>query len=82
MSEQLRTMLERAVGQAPGSRLTGDQMVAAGRARVRRRRAVGVGSAVGALALAGAVWLGVGDGPGLTVGVKAADAACKTPMST
>ncbi|PZU44847.1 MAG: hypothetical protein DI571_06945 [Arsenicicoccus sp.] len=66
MSEQLRTMLERAVGQAPGSRLTGDQMVAAGRARVRRRRAVGVGSAVGALALAGAVWLGVGDGPGLT----------------
>lgn len=63
MSEQLSTMLERAVGQAPGSRLTGEQMVAAGRARVRRRRAVGVGSAVGALALAGAVWLGVGDGP-------------------
>ncbi|WP_298748934.1 hypothetical protein [uncultured Serinicoccus sp.] len=63
MSEELSTLLERAVRDAPGARVTGEQMVMAGRTRVRRRRAVGVGSAVGGLALAGILWAGLGAGP-------------------
>ena len=62
MSEQLNSMLERAVHHSPESRLTVEEMLAAGRARVRRRRAVGAGSAIGALALAGVVWVGLGGG--------------------
>ncbi|KUG55779.1 hypothetical protein AVL62_05690 [Serinicoccus chungangensis] len=62
MSEQLNSMLERAVHHSPGPRVTGEEMLAAGRARVRRRRAVGAGSAIGAFALAGVVWVGLGGG--------------------
>ncbi|ANS78752.1 hypothetical protein SGUI_1356 [Serinicoccus hydrothermalis] len=61
MSEQLTQELRRAVGQAPPTHLSTGALLAEGRRRVRRRRAVGLGSGVGALALVGSVWLGLGD---------------------
>lgn len=52
----LSQLLDRAVEHAPDIDLGGEQMLTAGKRRVRQRRTVAGGTAVGALALAAAVW--------------------------
>ncbi|AXH97279.1 hypothetical protein [Ornithinimicrobium avium] len=70
MSEhQLSELLDRAVHDAPPMHLTGEAMLEAGRGRVRRRRATGIGVAVGSLAVVAAVWGGLaGGGSGMLTG--------------
>lgn len=66
MSEpQLTDLLDRAVHHAPPMHLTGEALLAAGRGRVRRRRATGAGALAGALAIGAAVWGGPGGGGSL-----------------
>lgn len=66
---QLSQLLDRAVHEAPPMHLDGAAMLAAGRGRVRRRRAVGAGGALGVVALAGALWFAPG-GPGTPTGLE------------
>ncbi len=69
MSErQVSELLDRAVRDAPHMHLSGNAMLAAGRGRVRRRRAVGAGGVLGAAALVAAVWAGVTGGDGSLLG--------------
>ena len=67
MSEpQLTHLLDRAVHHAPPMHLDGQDLLAAGKGRVRRRRAGAAGLVAGALAVTAAVWGGLsggGDGP-------------------
>lgn len=65
---QLAELLDRAVHHAPQMHLTGDDMLAAGRGRVRRRRAVGIGGALGAAAIVAALWGGLAGGDGTPLG--------------
>lgn len=65
---QLAEMLDRAVNHAPQMHVTGDDMLAAGKGRVRRRRAVGIGAALGTAALVAAVWSGLAGGDGTLLG--------------
>ena len=66
---QLSQLLDRAVQEAPPMHLDGATMLAAGRGRVRRRRAVGAGGVLGVVALAGALWFAPG-GPGTPTGLE------------
>lgn len=59
---QISELLDRAVHHAPPMHLTGEDLLAAGRGRVRRRRAVGIGGAAAAVALVAAVWGGIAGG--------------------
>lgn len=65
---QISQLLDRAVHHAPPVHLTGEAMLAAGKGRVRRRRAVGVGGTLAAAAVVAAVWGGLGGGSGLLTG--------------
>ena len=58
-------LLDRAAADSPPLHLDRESVIARGRQLARRRRAGGVGMAIGGLALAGAVWLGPGFGGGL-----------------
>lgn len=64
---QLTELFDRAVRHAPTMHLDGDELLAAGRGRVRRRRILGGGAALATVALAAAVWNGLAGGvDGLT----------------
>ncbi len=67
---QISQLLDRAVHHAPPMHLTGEAMLAAGRGRVRRRRAVGLGGALAAAAVVAAVWGGLDGGSGLVTGTS------------
>lgn len=70
MSEpQITELLDRAVHHAPPMHLSGADLLTAGRGRVRRRRAVGAGGALGAAALVAAVWAGLSGGEGSLTGL-------------
>lgn len=70
MSEpNITQLLDRAVQHAPAMHLSGEALLAAGQGRVRRRRTVGVGSALGAAALVAAVWAGLSGGEGSLTGL-------------
>ncbi|QFG67727.1 hypothetical protein [Ornithinimicrobium pratense] len=58
-------LLDRAAADSPPLHLDRDAVIGRGRQIARRRRAGGTGMAIGALALAGAVWLGPGLGSDL-----------------
>ncbi|WP_134772428.1 hypothetical protein [Ornithinimicrobium flavum] len=61
MSEPtLSQLLDRAAHHAPPMDLRSEDLLAAGRARVRRRRAAGAGGVLGGAALVAAVWAGLG----------------------
>lgn len=63
MSDQhLGQLLDRVVDQAPPVVVEGEQMLAAGKRRVRQRRTVGAGMGIAGLALVGALWGTLGDG--------------------
>ncbi|SOC53956.1 hypothetical protein [Ornithinimicrobium cerasi] len=65
MSEPtLSQLLDRAVHHAPPMDLATDELLAAGRGRVRRRRAAGAGGVLGAVAVVAAVWGGLAGGAG------------------
>lgn len=66
---ELSQLLDRSVHHAPPMHLDADAVLAAGRGRVRRRRAVGAGGVLGVVALAGALWFGPG-GSGTLTGVQ------------
>lgn len=68
-------LIDRAVQEAPALSLSPANVVAGGRGKVRRRRLTAVGSAVGAMAVAGAVWLGSQHGAGLDEGQALTPAA-------
>ncbi|WP_131103603.1 hypothetical protein [Ornithinimicrobium sufpigmenti] len=55
-------LLDRAAADSPPLHLDRDSVVGRGRQMARRRRAAGAGMAIGGLTLAGAVWLGLGEG--------------------
>lgn len=59
---ELSQLLDRAVQHAPPMHLSGEDVLAAGKGRVRRRRAVGVGGTLGAAAIVAAVWAGLSGG--------------------
>ena len=65
---ELSVLLDRAVHHAPQMHLTGADMLAAGKGRVRRRRAVGVGGVAGAAVLVAALWGGLAGGGGTLLG--------------
>lgn len=86
MSERnLGQLLDRAVEHAPTGGLTrdlgGEQMLAAGKRRVRQRRTVAAGTGIGALALAAAVWTSV-SGSGLLSGPDTSPAGQTTTTTT
>lgn len=61
MSEPtLSQLLDRAAHHAPPMELRSEDLLAAGRARVRRRRAAGAGGVLGGAALVAAIWAGLG----------------------
>lgn len=77
-------LIDRAAVAAPAMSVAADRVVAGGRGKVRRRRATGVGMSLGGLALAGAVWLGLGgDGLlGATQQVSPASTTWEVPQDT
>ncbi|GAA5166513.1 hypothetical protein [Ornithinimicrobium tianjinense] len=62
---QITDLLDRAVHHAPAMHLDADDMLAAGRGRVRRRRATAAGALAGSLAVVAAVWGGLTGGSDL-----------------
>ena len=81
MSERnLNQLLERAVEHAPSVDLGGEELLAAGKRRVRQRRTAGAGMAIGGLALAGALWASLG-GTGLLGSQDVSPAGQSTSVS-
>lgn len=66
---QLNELLDRAVQHAPPMHLDGQDLLTAGRGRVRRRRAAGAGGSLGAAAIVAAVWAGLAGGDGTLTGL-------------
>ena len=65
---QLTHLLDRAVHHAPPMHLDGEHLLAAGRGRVRRRRVLGAGGGLAAVALVTALWGGLAGGDGFDDG--------------